>query len=96
MWSGDESPHHGRHYQLERPLNSPQALASPHPPVMIGGGGERKTLRLVARYAQACNLFPGPDLAHKLDVLRSHCEAEGRDYAHTVCPRATLVAPSCG
>ena len=47
---------------------------------MIGGGGERKTLRFVARYAQACNLFPGPDLARKLDVLRAHCEAEGRDY----------------
>ena len=47
---------------------------------MIGGGGEKKTLRLVARYAQACNLFPGPDLAHKLDVLREHCEREGRDY----------------
>jgi F420-dependent oxidoreductase-like protein len=80
MWSGDESPFHGRHYQLERPLNSPQALSSPHPPVMVGGAGERKTLRLVARYAQACNLFPSPDLAHKLDVLRAHCDAEGRDY----------------
>jgi F420-dependent oxidoreductase-like protein len=80
MWQGDESPYRGRHYQLERPLNSPQALTSPHPPIMIGGGGERKTLRLVARYAQACNLFPSPELAHKLDVLRSHCEAEGRDY----------------
>jgi len=80
MWRGDESPYAGRHYQLERPLNSPQALSSPHPPVMIGGSGERKTLRLVAKYAQACNLFPGPDLAHKLDVLRGHCDAEGRDY----------------
>jgi F420-dependent oxidoreductase-like protein len=80
MWSGDESPYRGRHYNLERPLNSPQALSRPHPPIMIGGGGERKTLRLVARYAQACNLFPGPDLAHKLDVLREHCEREGRDY----------------
>jgi F420-dependent oxidoreductase-like protein len=80
MWSGDESPFEGEHYRLARPLNSPQALTSPHPPIMIGGGGERKTLRLVARYAQACNLFPGPDLAHKLDVLRAHCDAEGRDY----------------
>jgi F420-dependent oxidoreductase-like protein len=80
MWRGDESPYQGRHYQLERPLNRPQPLAQPHPPVMIGGGGERKTLRLVARYADACNLFPGPDLAHKLDVLREHCAAEGRDY----------------
>jgi len=80
MWGGDESPYRGRHYQLERPLNSPQALSQPHPPIMVGGSGERKTLRLVARYAQACNLFPGPDLAHKLDVLRAHCENAGRDY----------------
>jgi F420-dependent oxidoreductase-like protein len=80
MWRGDESPYHGQHYQLERPLNHPPAVSQPHPPIMIGGGGERKTLRLVARYAQACNLFPGPDLARKLDVLRAHCDAEGRDY----------------
>ncbi len=80
MWRGDETPYEGRHYRLERPLNSPQALSRPHPPIMIGGGGERKTLRFVARYAQACNLFPGPDLARKLDVLRAHCDAEGRDY----------------
>jgi F420-dependent oxidoreductase-like protein len=80
MWRGDSSPFHGRHYQLERPLNEPRPLAVPHPPIMIGGSGERKTLRLVARYGQACNLFSGPDLARKLDVLRAHCEAEGRDY----------------
>jgi len=80
MWRGDESPYTGRHYQLERPINSPQVLSRPHPPILIGGGGERKTLRLVAKYADACNLFPGPDLARKLDVLRAHCEAEGRDY----------------
>ena len=80
MWSGDERPYRGRHFQLERPLNSPQALSRPHPPIMIGGSGERKTLRLVARYADACNLGPGPELPHKLEVLRRHCEAEGRDY----------------
>ena len=80
MWSGDENPYHGKHYQLERPLNYPKALSSPHPPILIGGSGERKTLRFVAKYAQACNLFPGPDLARKLDVLRAHCDAEGRDY----------------
>jgi len=80
MWRGDEAPYRGRHYQLERPLNSPQALHEPHPPILIGGSGEKKTLRLVAQYAQACNLFPGPDLARKLDVLRGHCEAVGRDY----------------
>jgi F420-dependent oxidoreductase-like protein len=80
MWRGDQSPYQGRHYQLERPLNSPQALHEPHPPILIGGSGEKKTLRLVAQYAQACNLFPGPDLARKLDVLRGHCQAAGRDY----------------
>jgi F420-dependent oxidoreductase-like protein len=80
MWAGDESPYRGIHYELDRPLNSPQALTRPHPPIMIGGGGERKTLRYVARYAQACNLFPGPDLARKLDVLRQHCDAENRVY----------------
>jgi F420-dependent oxidoreductase-like protein len=80
MWRGDESPYRGIHYELDRPLNSPQALSKPHPPIMIGGGGERKTLRFVARYAQACNLFPGPDLARKLEVLRAHCDAENRVY----------------
>jgi len=80
MWAGDETPYHGKLNHLERPLNSPQALTKPHPPIMIGGGGEKKTLRMVAKYAQACNLFPTPELGHKLDVLREHCEHEGRDY----------------
>jgi F420-dependent oxidoreductase-like protein len=80
MWSDDDSPYRGLHYELDRPLNHPQALSKPHPPIMIGGSGERKTLRFVARYAQACNLFPGPDLTRKLDVLRAHCDAEGRIY----------------
>jgi len=80
MWHGDELPYHGKHYQLERPLNSPQSLSRPHPPIMVGGGGEKKTLRLVARYADACNVFAGRDEARKLDVLRQHCEAVGRDY----------------
>jgi F420-dependent oxidoreductase-like protein len=80
MWAGDERPYQGRHYRLERPLNSPQALSRPRPGILVGGGGERRTLRLVARYADACNLFPTPRLPHKLDVLRRHCEEEGRDY----------------
>ncbi|HSZ43179.1 MAG TPA: LLM class F420-dependent oxidoreductase [Trebonia sp.] len=80
MWHGDEEPYDGAHYHLARPLNSPQSLTRPHPPIMIGGGGERKTLRLVAQYADACNLFAGRDEKHKLDVLRRHCEVIGRDY----------------
>jgi F420-dependent oxidoreductase-like protein len=80
MFHGDETPYHGRHYRLARPLNSPPALSRPHPPILIGGGGEKKTLRLVAQYADACNLFDGPDLERKLDVLRRHCYEVGRDY----------------
>ena len=81
MWSGSDAPFEGKHYHLARTLNSPQALSRPHPPILIGGQGERKTLLLVARYADACNLFDTPEAAHKLDVLRGHCAAEGRDYA---------------
>jgi F420-dependent oxidoreductase-like protein len=80
MWSGEDKPYEGRHYHLGRTLNSPPAVTRPHPPILIGGGGERKTLRLVAQYAQACNLFLGPELEHKLDVLRRHCDEVGRDY----------------
>jgi F420-dependent oxidoreductase-like protein len=80
MWSDSEEPYRGKHYALGRTLNSPQSLRRPHPPILIGGSGERKTLRLVAQYAQACNLFNAPDLEHKLDVLRGHCETVGRDY----------------
>jgi F420-dependent oxidoreductase-like protein len=80
MWSGEQGPYDGKHYKLGRTLNSPQSLTRPHPPILIGGGGEKKTLRMVAQYAQACNLFGGPELEHKLNVLREHCEAIGRDY----------------
>ncbi|TDD14236.1 LLM class F420-dependent oxidoreductase [Actinomadura sp. KC06] len=81
MWKGDESAFEGKHFTLERPLNSPPALSTPHPPILIGGGGEKKTLRYVAKYADACNIFDGEELPRKLDVLREHCEREGRDYA---------------
>jgi alkanesulfonate monooxygenase len=82
MWSNDDGPYGGKHYTLERTLNSPQALSKPHPPILIGGGGEKKTLRLVALYGDACNLFAydPSEVEHKLDVLRQHCEQVGRDY----------------
>src|SRR5437763_5365072 len=80
MWSDDESAYEGKHYKLARTLNSPQSLRRPHPPILIGGAGEKKTLRLVAKYADACNLFATPELEHKLDVLRQHCADVGRDY----------------
>jgi F420-dependent oxidoreductase-like protein len=80
MFDADETPFEGTHYRLERPLNSPPPLSRPRPPILIGGGGEKKTLRLVAQYADACNLFPVPDLQHKLDVLKRHCDDVGRDY----------------
>jgi F420-dependent oxidoreductase-like protein len=82
MWKDDPAPFHGKHFQLEEPINHPQPLSKPHPPILVGGGGEKKTLRLVAQYADACNLF-ATDLAavrHKLKVLRGHCEALGRPY----------------
>ncbi len=81
MWSEEEEPYEGAIYQLERALNSPQSITRPHPYLMIGGGGEKKTLRLVAQYADACNLGVRDELpTHKLDVLRAHCDDVGRDY----------------
>ena len=83
MWAGNDAPYEGKHYQLARPLNSPHAVQKPHPPILIGGSGERKTLKLVAQYGDACNLFarlPLPELQRKLDVLREHCAAIGRPY----------------
>ena len=80
MWSDDDGPYNGRHYNLEATLCSPRPVSSPRPRILIGGSGERKTLRLVAQYADACNIFGGPkDVAHKVDVLRRHCDAVGRD-----------------
>jgi F420-dependent oxidoreductase-like protein len=83
MWSDDDGPYEGKHYQLAETICVPRPLQSPRPPILIGGGGEKKTLRLVAQYADACNLFTSSntdDIRHKLDVLRGHCDAVGRDY----------------
>jgi F420-dependent oxidoreductase-like protein len=80
MWSDDDGPFVGTHYQLAETLCRPRPVSAPRPRILIGGGGERKTLRLVARYADACNFFGGPtEVAHKLDVLRRHCDEVGRD-----------------
>ncbi len=86
MWATDRpvEPIYGRHFQLAEPINSPPPISQPHPPILIGGGGEQKTLRFVARYADACNLFAhaGPgELAWKLNVLQGYCEEYGRPYA---------------
>jgi len=83
MWEGNDAPYEGKHYQLARPLNSPHAVQKPHPPILIGGTGERKTLRMVAQYGDACNIFarlPLPEIQRKLAVLREHCAAIGRPY----------------
>jgi F420-dependent oxidoreductase-like protein len=84
MWSANNGPYQGRYYQLAETLCNPQPLSQPHPPILIGGTGEKKTLRLVAQYADACNLFArlGLDtIRAKLDVLKQHCDKVGRDYA---------------
>jgi len=83
MWKGDEKPFESKHYHLGRPLNSPKHLTQPHPPILIGGGGEKKTLRLVAQYADACNLFSqlgDEEVTRKLDILKQHCKEVGRNY----------------
>ncbi|HEX9506752.1 MAG TPA: LLM class F420-dependent oxidoreductase [Acidimicrobiia bacterium] len=80
MWSDDDGRFDGQYYQLAETLCSPKPVSAPRPRILIGGGGERKTLRLVAQYADACNIMGSPDvLAHKVDVLRRHCDAVGRD-----------------
>ncbi|HEV7907719.1 MAG TPA: LLM class F420-dependent oxidoreductase [Pseudonocardiaceae bacterium] len=84
MWSDDNGPFEGKYYQLAETINSPQPLRKPHPPIMIGGSGEKKTLRLVAEHGDACNLLAAPDdhetVRHKLDVLRGHCDRAGTDF----------------
>jgi len=80
MWSDDDGPFEGKHYRLAETLCSPPPVSAPRPRIMIGGGGERRTLRLVAQYADACNFFGEPEeVAHKIEVLRRHCDALQRD-----------------
>lgn len=83
MWSGErgsERAFEGKHAHLGRALNLPQSLSRPHPPILIAGSGERRTLPLVARYADACNIRPSPEIPRQLELLRQMCEREGRDY----------------
>ena len=94
MWSDSEAPFDGKHYQLGRTLNSPQSLQRPRPYLMIGGGGEKKTLRLVATYADACNISASPEAGHKLDVLRQHCEDVGRDYEQVEKTTMIIIDPA--
>lgn len=97
MWSDDDGPYDGAHYQLAETICSPRPVQVPRPRILVGGSGERKTLRLVAKYADACNLFaPSPaQVAHKLSVLARHCEREGRDPAsiqNTIIAGGDLLA----
>jgi F420-dependent oxidoreductase-like protein len=95
MWSDDDGPFEGRHYQLAETLCVPRPISRPHPPILVGGGGEKKTLLLAARYADACNVFATSpdDVAHKLDVLASHCDAEARD-ADRITKTVLAVVPA--
>ena len=83
MWHGelgDQRPFLGKYVSMARPLNAPQSLSRPHPPILIAGGGERRTLPLVAKYADACNIPPSPELPKKLELLKRLCDGAGRDY----------------
>ena len=97
MWAGDVQPFTGRYYQLAEPYNAPRPLAQPHPSILIGGNGERKTLRLVAQYADACNflVLEPAEIQGKLAMLRQHCEELGRDYAEIekTCLNEVNLAP---
>ncbi|MFI6344118.1 LLM class F420-dependent oxidoreductase [Streptomyces sp. NPDC050560] len=96
MWGADEEPFEGAHYTLGRTLSSPRPLRTPRPYLLLGGGGERKTLRYVAQYADACNLFGGPETPHKFDVLRRHCDEVGRDFDDIEKTTTLAVAPGTG
>ena len=97
MWSGDETPYRGEYLRLEHPICSPLPISSPRPPVLIGGTGERRTLRLVAQYGDACNLFDIPDggraIRRKLDVLDRHCADVGRPAGEVERTVSTALQP---
>ncbi|MFG2075105.1 TIGR03560 family F420-dependent LLM class oxidoreductase [Nonomuraea maritima] len=100
LWAGDAEPYRGTYYALDAPVGSPLPLSRPHPPILIGGTGEKRTLPLVARYADACNVFDLPDggatARHKLAVLRDLCERIGRPYDQIEKIMATRIQPGEG
>ena len=97
MWSADNGPYRGKHFQLEQTLCVPQPLSRPHPPILVAGGGEKKTLRLVAQYADACNLYGSVEaIAAKLEILKRHCETLGRDFGTIEITTLGTVDPQAG
>lgn len=97
MWSDDNGPFEGKHYRLAETICQPPPHQRPHPPIMIGGGGEKKTLRLVAKYADACNVSGNAaEVSHKFEVLRRHCDAVGRDYHEIERSVLTITPPGEG
>ena len=94
MWSPDNGPFKGKHYTLAETICSPQPLQQPRPPIMIGGGGEKRTLRLVAKYADACNVAGNAqEISHKFDVMKRHCDDLGRDYDEIERTVMTIAPP---
>ena len=92
MWTEEKANFNGQFYKIQDAYCNPKPIQKPHPPVMIGGGGERETLKLVAKYADACNIFGSPaTIKRKLDVLREHCKAVGRDYNSILKTRLGVV-----
>lgn len=97
MWSDDDGPYEGTHYTLAETLCSPPPVSSPRPRILVGGGGERKTLRIVAEYADACNFIGTADVvAHKVDVLRRHCDEVGRDPSQIEVTALVTVPEDAG
>lgn len=96
LWSREDGPFDGKHYRFKETLNSPQSLQKPHPPLLVGGRGEKKTIKLAAKYANAYNIHTDdPEVArHKFEVLRAHCDAVGRDYSEI--KRTVLMAMDAG
>src|SRR4029077_12097439 len=91
MWTQEEAAFEGTYYHVRGAINQPKGVQQPHIPLLIGGGGEQVTLRLVAQYADACNVGSDPiTVKQKLAVLKEHCETVGRDFKHIHCTSTTF------